>query len=162
LEAIASPLRDGPGAVVLLFDLACDLPPVLADPAQVREVVTSLVRNAAEAIGSDNGVVTVQTGVRQDNSCEQVFVSVSDTGPGLPEAIRDSLFQPYASTKSLGRGLGLSAALGIVHRHAGDMEVRSYPGAGATFTVLLPATGSAAPCAADRVAAVPASAPAAS
>jgi PAS domain S-box-containing protein len=125
--------------VVLECHLDSNLPQVMADPAQVRQVVTSLVTNAVEAIGPDNGIVTIQTGVRQERFSCRAFVSVSDTGPGVPEAIRGSLFEPYSSTKGFGRGMGLASARGIVHSHGGEIEVRSHPGAGATFTILLPA-----------------------
>lgn len=138
---------------VLNLNLADDLPPLRGDPGQIRQVVMNLVINAAEALGDRGGVVTVSTGVmecraddlagayREERLAEGVYVwlEVSDTGCGMNAETRRRIFEPFFTTKFTGRGLGLSAALGIVRGHQGALQVTSAPGRGATFKVFFPA-----------------------
>ena len=95
------------------------------DPAQLAQVLLNLLTNAAEAIGDANGVVTVHaTSVARDGgTC--VCVTVSDTGPGIPEHVRARIFDPFFTTKGSGRGLGLSAVRGIVQSLDGTLETTS-------------------------------------
>ena len=144
------------------FDLMKDLPAVSADAAQLQQVVMNLIINASEALGDAGGIIEARTGVvtcdraylRQAVSGETlsegtyVYLEVSDNGCGMPEATRQRLFDPFFTTKFTGRGLGLSAVLGIVRGHRGAIEVESAPGQGARFRVLLPA-GTAAASAPD-------------
>jgi CheY-like chemotaxis protein/two-component sensor histidine kinase len=125
-----------PKGVELRLDLAADLPPVEADAAQIQQLVMNLVINGAEAIDSAAGSVRVVTGVRG----EQVFLEVSDTGCGMDEPTVARIFDPFFTTKFTGRGLGLAAVQGIVRGHKGTISVRSEPGRGTTFNVLLPAS----------------------
>ncbi len=139
----------------LKLDLEGDLPPVQADAAQVRQVVLNLVTNASDAIGEDCGIITVSTGwMRADERYldgpwlpeavapgEYVYLEVSDTGRGMDAEAKERMFEPFFSTKGTGRGLGLSAVLGIVSGHRGAMRVYSEPGRGTTIKVLLPAAG---------------------
>lgn len=142
-----------PDRVSIHYDLAADLPLVRADVAQMRQVVMTLVRNAAEAIGDAVGVITIQTsaaecdretfttcGVRDALSAgHYVILEVADNGPGMNADILPKIFDPFFSTKFLGRGLGLAAASGIVRSHNGAIAVESNPGVGAKFRVFLPA-----------------------
>jgi CheY-like chemotaxis protein len=75
-----------------------------------------------------------------------VRIEIADTGPGIPQEIRDRIFEPYFTTKKMGEGtgLGLSVSLGIVERHGGAIDVESTPGGGTVFTVFLPLTEPAA------------------
>jgi PAS domain S-box-containing protein len=138
----------------LRFDLAPDLPAVFADSAQLSQVVMNLLTNASEAIGDQSGVITVSTGsitadaayladICLDTPLPEgpyVYLEVSDTGCGLDAATRDRIFDPFFSTKFTGRGLGLSAVLGIVRGHNGAVKIYSEKGKGTTFKVLFPAT----------------------
>jgi two-component system, NtrC family, sensor kinase len=117
---------------------------VLVDPDQMRQVLRNLVVNAAEAM-PDGGTMTLASGVGEED--HMAWISISDSGCGIPEENLDRLFTPFFTTKGIGKGtgLGLSIAYGIVKMHRGTIEVRSAPGAGATFTVILPSNGRSAP-----------------
>ncbi|MGH9721636.1 MAG: PAS domain S-box protein [Bryobacteraceae bacterium] len=135
------------------LDLAPGLPRVMGDARQLQQVVANLVTNAVEAVGSgQSGSVTVSTKVEQIgeaaaderiaaqkvDSGTYVCLQVEDNGCGIDETNLPRIFDPFFTTKFTGRGLGLSAAMGAVRGHHGAIEVRSTPGAGSTFRVLLP------------------------
>ncbi len=149
--------------ISLVIDVPEDCPLVEADRAQLQQLVMNLVINGGEAIGDEPGTLTVR--VRTEHFTERrerprtegfpivtgeyVRMDVTDTGAGMDPETRDRIFEPFFTTKFLGRGLGLSAALGIVRGHRGAISVRSEPGRGTTFTVLLPVPQE--PRASDRV-----------
>jgi two-component system NtrC family sensor kinase len=116
---------------------ADDLPAAPCDGSQIQQVVLNLLLNAAEATQSKaERRVSVETSTADGN----VVLTVSDNGEGiLPENL-GKIFDPFFTTKSEGKGVGLGLAVsyGIIQAHGGDIEVRSQPGAGTTFTVLLP------------------------
>ncbi len=138
--------------ISLVIDVPEDCPLVEADKAQLQQLVMNLVINGGEAIGDEPGTLTVR--VRTEHFTERreqprtegfpivtgeyVRIDVTDTGAGMDPETRNRIFEPFFTTKFLGRGLGLSAALGIVRGHRGAISVRSEPGRGTTFTVLLP------------------------
>jgi two-component system cell cycle sensor histidine kinase/response regulator CckA len=138
--------------ITLVIDVPDDCPLVEADRAQLQQLVMNLVINGGEAIGDEAGTLTVR--VRTEhfterrvrprtegfpiNTGDYVRIEVTDTGEGMDAGTRGRIFEPFFTTKFLGRGLGLSAALGIVRGHRGAIGVRSEPGRGTTFTVLLP------------------------
>ena len=142
-----------PGNVLLHMDLSARPPLVHADPNHVRQVVMNLVLNASEAIAGDDGAVTVSTGeVEADeaylaHTCIHdklpegcyATLTVSDNGTGMEEKVRRRIFEPFFTTKFQGRGLGMSAVLGIVRRHKGTLRIDSEPGKGTVVEVLLPA-----------------------
>jgi signal transduction histidine kinase len=117
------------------------LPQVPGFPAELNQVWTNLVDNAADAMtrdGSGSGVLTLRT--RADD--ESVYVEVADDGPGIPESVREHLFEPFVTTKPAGEGsgLGLENAKRIVERrHGGRLTYTTGPG-GTTFCVRLPRT----------------------
>lgn len=139
---------------LLNLNLAENLPSIEGDPAQLRQVLMNLVINASEAIGDRSGVVTISTGARQcdaeylretfldDSLPEGLYVSleVSDTGCGMDKETQARIFEPFFTTKFTGRGLGMSAVLGIVRGHRGTLKVYSEPGKGTTFRLLFPAS----------------------
>ncbi len=154
---------------VLRYEFADGVPPIEADATQIRQIVMNLITNASDALGEQDGVISIRTGVQE---CDRAYLSgsfldddlpegaycwfeVSDPGCGMDEHTRRRIFDPFFSTKMAGRGLGLAAALGIVRGHEGAIRVESEPGRGSTFRVLLPAPGAiadrrqAAPPAAD-------------
>src|SRR5262245_57783572 len=120
---------------------------VRGDAGQINQLVMNLVINAAEAIGEGNtGKVELSTRVRElDGSGPPALpagryacLEVRDNGCGMSGETAARIFDPFFTTKFSGRGLGLAAALGIVHGHHGNIAVRSKPGEGTLFTVLLP------------------------
>jgi len=133
--------------------LSVDLPLVRGDLSQITQVLMNVVTNASEAIGENPGSIMISTGtvVLSDEECAEqrpswevsegvyVFVDVFDTGGGMDASIREQIFEPFFSTKSTGRGLGLAAVAGIIRSHHGAIEVHSELHAGTTFRVLLPA-----------------------
>ncbi len=114
--------------------LARPLPAIAADRALLSRAIGNLVANALEAMPG-SGTLRLRTAARDG----AVAVEIEDTGPGLDEDQRTRLFTPYFTTKRGGTGLGLAIVQGIVSDHGGRVEVRSAPGAGTTFTLLLPA-----------------------
>ncbi len=122
----------------MVTDLALDLPPIRGDGEKLRQVWMNLLMNARQAIGSD-GQISVSTGL--DPAGRRVYVSVEDTGPGIPAGVLNRVFDPFFTTKPTGQGtgLGLSVSYGIVQDHQGAIEVKSEEGMGAVFTVYLPA-----------------------
>jgi PAS domain S-box-containing protein len=118
-------------------DLEPDLPCVLADPDAIRRALANLIDNAAEAMqGSLLRVLGLRTALVEEGAA--VEVTVSDTGHGLTDDIRERLFLPFYSTKHRGTGLGLSIAAKIVQEHGGTISAESNSPKGARFTVRLP------------------------
>jgi signal transduction histidine kinase/CheY-like chemotaxis protein len=158
LSVVAAKLDDFfrasiPKRVALKLSLPAGLPVVEADESQIEQLIMNLVLNAAEAIPEGrSGHVTVSTGVRnlEDPSAASgvdgtplppgsyVSLRVEDDGIGMDQATLARIFDPFFSTKFLGRGLGLAAVQGVVRAHRGGLAVESRPGRGTTFTVLLP------------------------
>lgn len=116
---------------------AANLPEILTDAPMLRHVVLNLLGNAAQAIDHE-GTVTVST-LREGN---ELLLRVEDDGPGIAPEHRDSIFNPFFTTKPPGKGtgLGLTICLAIVTRLGGSIEVHGAPGRGARFDVRLPAT----------------------
>ncbi len=109
--------------------------PVLCHPQQLNQVFINLLVNAAQSIDK-NGEITIHTWTDSD----AVFVSVRDTGCGIPPENRKHIFEAFFTTKAVGKGtgLGLSISNEIIKKHGGDISVESKVGAGSTFTVKLP------------------------
>jgi len=136
----------------LTLNLEPGVPPIQAEPSQIRHIVMDLIINASEALGDRSGAITVSVGATR---CDEEFLrmtelggdlppglyvhlKVTDTGIGMDEKTRSRIFEPFFSTKFTGRGLGLAAVLGIVRAHKGTLKVDSEPGLGTTFEVLFP------------------------
>jgi PAS domain S-box-containing protein len=147
-----------PKKILLNLNLAKNLPHIEGDVGQINQVIMNLVINAAEAIGERSGVITVSAGAQEcssqylediylcENLCPGLYVTleVSDTGVGMNEETLSRLFEPFFTTKFTGRGLGLSAVIGIVRGHKGGIRVYSELGKGTTFKILFPASKSSA------------------
>lgn len=116
-------------------DLDPDLPDLLADPVQLRQVLMNLAVNAVHAI-DDRGTITVRTA--RDGA--YVILSVEDTGRGMTPEVAQHAFDPFFTTKDVGQGTGLGLAVvqGIVIGHGGEIDLQTAPGAGARFRVRLP------------------------
>jgi two-component system cell cycle sensor histidine kinase/response regulator CckA len=143
---------------VLTSTFSADTPTIEGDVTQLRQVVLNLLTNASEALGDEPGAIELSTGpVDADRSLlseyelsddlpagSYAFFQVSDDGPGMDEVTRARIFEPFFSTKFVGRGLGLAAVQGIVRGHGGAIRVESEPGRGTSFTVLFPAVSAEA------------------
>ncbi len=118
------------------------IPPIRCLASQLNQVFMNLLVNASHAI-EGKGVITIRTGM--DN--EMVWVSISDSGCGIPAENLNRIFEPFFTTKPVGSGtgLGLSLSYGIVNKHGGRIEVASTVGKGTTFTVRLPAVQAETP-----------------
>jgi PAS domain S-box-containing protein len=141
--------------VTLKINLDRNLPAVLGNAPQIRQVLMNLVLNASEAIGEQAGVINVSTSLvrRQSGTIanatnlpgvECVQLTVSDSGSGMSEKTKAKIFDPFFTTKFAGRGLGLAVVQAIVRDHNGVIDVMTSPGHGATFQVLLPCAGKGA------------------
>ncbi len=132
-------------------------PRALANPEKLRQVFANIIRNAVQAMAG-GGTLTISTALRRPDppasgetegpalsrrepdqtARSEVIVSFSDTGPGMARDVQARIFQPFFTTKGSGTGLGLAICQRIIERHAGRIEIRSAPGKGSTFSVILP------------------------
>ena len=155
-----------PATIAIRVDTVPDIPPVLADPTQLHQIVINLGTNAFHAMEATGGTLrfaltTVdwrqQTPPAFPESRPGLFVclTVEDTGPGIPAVVRQRIFEPFFTTKEVGRGtgMGLATVHGIVQKCGGFITCESEPGHGATFRVFLPAMagGSTSPAQREEV-----------
>ena len=142
----------------LKYNLADNLPAFDGDVTQIRQIVMNLITNASEAVGKNTGIISLSTGSMEcDNGYlndvnevlragldeplpegAYVYLEVADTGSGMDAETIGKIFDPFFTTKFTGRGLGMSAVLGIVHGHKGALKVYSEVGKGTTFKILFP------------------------
>jgi two-component system cell cycle sensor histidine kinase/response regulator CckA len=127
--------------VVLTTDLGRNLPAIQANAPQIRQVVMNLITNASEAIGERDGVIHVTSERVTLPEGDHVRLAVADTGCGMTEETQARVYDPFFTTKVVGRGLGLPAVQGIVRAHGGAIKLTSQPGEGTTFEILLPCSG---------------------
>lgn len=141
-----------PRSVKVEFQLAEQLPMIAGDATQLQQVILNLLTNAAEAISTVGGSITLHTAIDLlDRSWldaldrhldlpagQYVRLEVQDTGEGMDEATLGRIFEPFFSTKRTGRGLGLAAVQGIIRRHKGILRVSSSIGSGTLFQIWLP------------------------
>jgi len=141
--------------IILNFHLSDTLPALDGDITQIQQIILNLVINASEAINQRSGVITVSTGVMEVDKAylqasihqpevatgRYVYLEVSDSGCGMDAATRKKIFDPFFTTKFTGRGLGMSAVLGIVHGHSGLLNLYSEPEKGTTFKIAFPTSG---------------------
>ncbi len=145
--------------IALTLQLSEDLQKTVVDATQVRQLIISLVTNAAEAIGDDDGTITIRTGMIHCDGAyldsmthsgtndlndplvesDYVYLEVTDTGCGMDEQTIAQVFDPFFTRKFTGRGLGLSAVLGIARGHRAGLEIDSEVGQGTRFRVLFAA-----------------------
>ena len=140
---------------------------ITADTAQLQQVVMNLVINASEALGEQNGLITIATRPADLTQGEidagyegqplrpgpHVSLEVTDNGSGMTPDVLRKIFDPFFSTKFAGRGLGLAALHGVVRSHHGGIRVTSEPGRGSTFKLLFPAVEGQPPAPAPEAAA---------
>lgn len=138
--------------VVLHLNLPVNIPPIMADSSQIEQIIMNLLINASEAIGDKTGIINLMTGVEEfskeklDKSRVQeklppgkyLYLNISDSGCGMKPETLDKIFDPFYSTKFTGRGLGMSAVMGIVKAHKGAIFIESEDGKGTDIKVLFP------------------------
>ena len=144
--------------VFMKFNYSSEAVFLEGDPSQIRQIIMNMVINASDAIGKKSGVISVTTGSmycdhdyiestgfeaqinRQEPLPEgmYLFLEISDSGIGMSKETLAKIFEPFYTTKFIGRGLGLSAVLGIVGGHHGMVKIYSEKGKGTTFKVLFP------------------------
>jgi PAS domain S-box-containing protein len=122
-------------SVTMRTDLTEGLPKVMADRVQLQQALMNLMINGIEAIGDTTRELSIKTQLGEGN---QVLISVSDTGVGLPTEDADQIFSAFFTTKSQGTGLGLAITRSIVESHGGRIWATANSGAGATFQFTLP------------------------
>ena len=140
--------------VTITLDMKRDLPMIVGDSSQIQQVIMNLIINASEAIGETVGTITVRLKKASIQSAlpetdyfgskilpgSYACLEVSDTGCGMSEETKRRIFEPFYTTKFTGRGLGMSAILGIVKAHNGTLQLTSALGVGTTFKVYIPLT----------------------
>lgn len=116
-----------------------DLPPVNADPELLKEVLVNFIVNACDAMDDKGGKIRIQEmEAVAEHVGRAVVVRIQDTGPGVPEEIRDRVLEPFFTTKAEGTGLGLSIARRIIEEHGGRIDLSSPDSGGATFSISIP------------------------
>ncbi|MDX8383108.1 MAG: PAS domain S-box protein [Ghiorsea sp.] len=138
-------------SVSIAYDLTEDIAEIEVDSAQLQQVIMNLITNANEAMEASGGVIHIKTGdmvvasplanvVGNDEVVwgDYAYVEVADQGCGMSEQVQNKVFEPFFTTKFAGRGLGMSAMLGIVRSHGGLIQLHSEEGKGTLFRVLLP------------------------
>lgn len=146
LERVATLMRaeEHAGPVEVVVELQADLPAVIGDADQLHQVVLNLARNACQAMDTAGGTLTLaaheveeeQPG-RPGSTRRRVEVTVRDTGPGIPEAVRENLFIPFFTTKRRGTGLGLPISQRLLQHHGSEIRVESAPAVGTAMSFRL-------------------------
>jgi len=138
--------------VVITTNISNDIPAIMSDISQLRQVVMNLIINAAEAIGEEQGAINVsltKAEIKTSQSLKDhlgkaitpgsyICLEVTDTGCGMDDDTKRRIFEPFYTTKFTGRGLGMSAVLGIITAHNGSLQLVSQPGQGSSFKIYLP------------------------
>ena len=142
------------GRAVVTYDLAEEPLAIEADPARLSQLVMNLITNATEALKPGDGHIEICTGRVESEKLDRrlllgdelteagsyVYLEITDNGCGMDDATRSKIFDPFFTTKFTGRGLGLSATLGVVRSHGGGIELETDVERGTRFRVLFPAT----------------------
>jgi len=123
------------GIQIQLLTQLNDIPLILGNPSELREVLTNIIFNAVDAM-PQGGTITISS---QPQTEDWVEIRISDTGIGMTEEVKRRVFDPFFTTKGVtNSGLGMSVSYGIIKRHGGDILIESEPGKGTTFIIHLP------------------------
>jgi signal transduction histidine kinase len=123
------------------FQIAKDTPEIMGDRRALDQVFTNLITNSLQAMADqDGGVIAIKIKPITEDSQEWVEINVSDTGPGIPDDLRDVVFEPFFTTKKAGEGTGLGLAItrSLIMTQKGEISLQSFPG-GTLFRIKLPA-----------------------
>ena len=151
---------DLPDGVTLQYRLSHKALMIQANPAQIRQVLLNVIKNAIEAMEKRTGNIVIELGMRicsSETLCgvclnappEQgayVYLNVRDQGVGMNEEVRQRVFDPFFSTKFAARGLGMAAVLGVMQAHHGAVYLESKPEVGTTVQLLFPAQDAGGEC----------------
>ena len=113
--------------------IGADLRSIGIDPEQIQQVLINIITNAVQAM-PEGGKLAIGAGEKG----KFLEVEITDTGAGIPEEVRDEVFEPLFTTRAKGIGLGLAVCKSIIDRHGGEIEVKSKVGEGTTFNIKLP------------------------
>jgi histidine kinase len=129
----------------IVWDLEEHLPPILADPDRLEQVFINLLINARDAVDDhwqihDHDQRDKKITLKTEHSGKEIVVKISDSGPGIPDAIIDRIFEPFFTTKKVGQGtgLGLSISYGIIQECKGSIKAVSSPEDGTRFIIKFP------------------------
>jgi len=146
--AIAHLQNTTPDRISISTHLAEEPHPLAGDPDQVEQLIENILLNAIESINNSDGHIVITTKIITSESFtvsdenlpagKYGVLEISDDGCGMDQITKDQVFDPFFSTKFIGRGLGLAAAFGITHRHGGAISVESELGKGSTFSAFFP------------------------
>jgi len=125
--------------ITVSLNLSDDLPSCTADPHMVEQVILNLINNAVQAMSSADSLKELEINSSADD--KSIIITISDSGPGISEEIRDKIFDPFYTTKTDGSGIGLSLCRRIITDHKGLIRIESNRWNGANFIIELPVTG---------------------
>jgi PAS domain S-box-containing protein len=125
-------------AITICSEMESDTPNILVNPVQLQQVFMNLMLNAIEAMRDTGGTLTIRSRIDPEN---RLFVSISDTGIGLPTRSAEQVFEPFHTTKPQGTGMGLTITRSIVESYGGRVWATANQGIGATFHFTLPCEG---------------------
>lgn len=142
-----------PQNVEIKFSISTNIPFIKGDVSQLGQIIVNLIINASEAIGNEKGEILIALSIKDIQSGQPdtdhlgkviqagryVCLEITDNGCGMDDDIKQKMFEPFYTTKVMGRGLGMSAVLGLISLHKGSLQLTSQPGSGTTFKVYLPA-----------------------
>jgi two-component system NtrC family sensor kinase len=129
------------GGIKFFSEFGEDVPPIMSDPSQLQQIFLNLITNAVDA-HEQKGYGNIRISTETSDPGGMVRVTVADTGSGIRPEHLDKIFDPFFTTKPVGKGtgLGLSICYSIVKRLGGDITVKSKPGEGTSFSIVLPVT----------------------
>lgn len=141
-----------PKKIRIKKSLTSQLPRIEIDASQIRQIILNLITNSSEAIGNDNGVIEISTGLCEETAItlkhyrefnylkpgHYLYIEVNDTGQGMTDEVCEHIFDPFFTTKFTGRGLGMAAVLGIIRSHFGSINLSSQAGKGTSIRIILP------------------------
>lgn len=117
-----------------------NFPKISADPRTLEQVFNNIIGNSVDALDNKSGIITFKLDIEKSESGQnQIVITESDNGPGIPDDKIDHIFEPFMTTKKNGNGWGLALTKRIINSHQGTIQVKSFPG-GTMFEILLPLT----------------------